>query len=494
MYSIVWLAVITVVLCAFYIRKRFAYWADLGVQFVPSRFPLGNIQHTSHLMVDLYQQLKSSKHRFGGIFQFTDPVALITHPELVKHVLVRDFRHFHDRCGYYNAEHDPLSGHMLNREGDRWTLLRRSVSPIFSSGRLKTFCPEMVQMMTRFCEYLDTKLDTEGDKIELKEMISRFNTDIAARFLMGMEGSNLTDPDGGLHAKIIREAFMLPNVWQQFLMTSHPSLAKKMRLTLYSKSLTEVLQQTVQTAINFRKQNSNPCRRNDLIDQLLKVPGAEGKTPLTLAEIAAEVFLFFGAYDAAGVTIFYCLFELALQPDLQDRARQCVLAALGKHGEMTYEALNDMPYIDQCLNETLRKYPLAINSTRVVTDDYPVPDAPGGIVLPKGLHVIVPVYAIHHDPEYYPDPERYDPERFAADACERRTPSTFLPFGMGPKSCVGYRLAKIQLRAMMGTLLRCYEFSSCSETKDSRSEVHSVIKLDGGLWLKVKRIERKEEA
>uniref|UniRef100_A0A182QM30 Cytochrome P450 n=1 Tax=Anopheles farauti TaxID=69004 RepID=A0A182QM30_9DIPT len=440
-------------------------------------------------MLDLYQQLKSSKHGFGGIFQFTEPVALITHPELVKHVMVQDYRHFHDRNGYYDAEHDPLSGHMLNREGERWTLLRRSVTPIFSSGRLKTFCPEMVQMMVNFREYLDAKLDAEGAKIELKEVMGRFNTDIAVRFLLGIEGTSLTDSSGGLHTAIMREAFRLPSLWKLFLMTSHRSIARKMRLALFSKHLADLLQRTVQESIEFHQQHFIPSRRQNLIDLLAKVQGIDGKTPLTLPEIAAEMLLFFGAYDATGVTIFYCLFELAQQPDLQERARTCVLETLEKYGGMTYEALNDMPYIDQCLNETLRKYPLAINSTRVVTADYSVPGTPQ-IVLPKGLNVIVPVYAIHHDPEYYPDPERYDPERFAADTSERRAPYTFLSFGLGPKSCVGYRLAKIQLRAMMGMLLSSYAFSSCSETKDSRSAAHSVIKLEGELWLKVNRIER----
>ncbi|XP_049283084.1 probable cytochrome P450 6a14 [Anopheles funestus] len=480
---------LTFVMCVIHIRKKYSFWRELGVPYIPASFPLGNIQHTSHLMVELYQELKG-KHPFGGLFQFTEPVALITDPEMVKNVLVRDCRFFYDRGGYTDGKHDPLTGHMLNSESERWCALRHAASPIFSTGRIRAFLPVMLEKLNHFREYLNGKVNTEGTKVELKEMIGKLNTDIAMSFVLGIEGNNLIAPDGGLHEALLREAFLLPNVVKLFLMTCYRSIAKKMRLKMFSNYITELFQQVVRETIEHRKDISCLNRRTDLIDQLLAMPGFDGKSTLTLSQMAAQVFLFLGAYDATGIATFFCLYELAQRPAVQERARACVLEALEKHGGITYDALADMSYIDQCLNETLRMHPLAINLVRVVTKNYPVPDA-SGVVLPKGLNIVVPVYAIHYDTQYYPEPERFDPDRFLPEACRQRTPYTFLPFGVGPKSCIGYRQGKIQLRAMMAVLLSSYEFTKCPNiTQGSRSKAHTVLKLDGDLWLNVKPINR----
>ncbi|XP_052899453.1 cytochrome P450 6A1-like [Anopheles moucheti] len=490
---VVWLLLavsflLAVVLCVKHIRNKYAFWADLGIPYLPARFPLGNIQHTSYLMQELYRELKG-KHPFGGLFQFTEPVALCTDPDMVRLVLMRDFRYFYDRGGYSDGKHDPLSGHMVNSEGKRWSVLRRAATPIFSTGSLKSFFPVMLQMLDQFREYLNVQLE-EGAKVELKSLLGQLNTDIAMRFVMGIEGNNLISPESGLYEALLREAFVLPNIWKQFLTTCHRSVARKLRLKMYSRQFTQLFHQVVRETINHRKEFSYVGRRTDLIDHLLKMPGFDGKTTLTLAEITAQVFFFLGAYEATSITLIYCLFELAQCPDVQERARACVLETLEKHGGITYDALTDMPFIDQCLNETLRKYPPAINLVRVVTEDYPVPDS-SGIVLPKGLNIIVPMYAIHYDPEYYPEPERFDPDRFAPQACKQRTPSTFLPFGVGPKSCIAYRQAKLQLRLILVVLLSNYQFTKCTEIRlGTQSKAHSVMKVKSDLWLNVKRINR----
>lgn len=119
-----------------------------------------------------------------------------------------------------------------------------------------------------------------------------------------------------------------------------------------------------------------------------------------------------------------------------------------------------------------------------------MPDSTG-IVLPKGLNIIVPVYAIHYDPQHYPEPERFDPDRFTPEACRQRAPYTFLPFGAGPKICIGYRQGKLQLRTMLAVLLSSYEFATCAKTTPGAlTNAHTVIKPQGDLWLKVKKLNR----
>jgi len=113
--------------------------------------------------------------------------------------------------------------------------------------------------------------------------------------------------------------------------------------------------------------------------------------------------------------------------------------------------------------ETLRKYPALASLTRQASDDYEIPnrdDCDGEpIVLEKGTIVHVPVLAIHYDPEIYPEPNEFRPERFAPAACQERHPTAFLGFGDGPRNCIGLRFGRMQVKVGLIALLSMFRFS-----------------------------------
>ncbi|CAG2064945.1 unnamed protein product, partial [Timema podura] len=147
----------------------------------------------------------------------------------------------------------------------------------------------------------------------------------------------------------------------------------------------------------------------------------------------------------------FCMYELALNQDIQDRLRVEVDDALQAHGDvMTYEAVQDMHYLDRIISETLRKYPPAPNLYRKCTVPYPIPGT--SITLEQGTRVLIPAYAIHHDPEFYPEPEKFDPERFTEENKASRPSCTYLPFGEGPRICIGVRFGLLQVKVGLATL------------------------------------------
>lgn len=136
----------------------------------------------------------------------------------------------------------------------------------------------------------------------------------------------------------------------------------------------------------------------------------------------------------------------------------------------------------------MRKYPPVANLQRVVTKDYKVPGTDH--VLEKGVAIFIPVYAIQRDPEYYPDPERFDPDRFTAEQKQQRHGSTYLPFGDGPRNCIGIRFGMMQARIGLAILLYNYEFTKCDQTPVPLhiSKTEFIMSVEGGVFLRIKKI------
>jgi cytochrome P450 len=140
-----------------------------------------------------------------------------------------------------------------------------------------------------------------------------------------------------------------------------------------------------------------------------------------------------------------------------------------KGGLVDYDSISEMKYMEAVINEALRMYPPAQHVERLVTQSINY----GDLALKKGQVVMVPVYALHHDPDYYPEPERFRPERFYDEAEKKsRDNLAFMPFGAGPRVCLGNRFAMIEIKILLATVLAKFRFERCSKTEVSR---HSFL-------------------
>lgn len=136
----------------------------------------------------------------------------------------------------------------------------------------------------------------------------------------------------------------------------------------------------------------------------------------------------------------------------------------------------------------MRKYPAVDNLIRTAGKDYPV--AGTNYIIEKGSFVFIPVYGIHHDPEIYPEPDKFDPERFNEENVQSRPNYTFLPFGEGPRACIGIRFGMMQTRVGIVTLLNNFRFSSTDQTPDKIEFLPSspIVTAKGGVILKVENL------
>ncbi|KAH7694215.1 cyp3a90-like protein [Aphelenchoides avenae] len=188
-------------------------------------------------------------------------------------------------------------------------------------------------------------------------------------------------------------------------------------------------------------------------------------------ELLAQCFvLLIAGYDSTGNTMHFILYHLAKLPDLQRKAQQEIEDVVGDSEHVTYDHIMNLPYLQQVISETLRMYPSAVLLSRQCSE----PTTISAVPFEKGTLMSVPVYRIHHDPEIYPEPVNFDPDRFSPEQKAQRDPLAFLPFGHGPMNCLGMRLAEIELRITMAVLLRRYNFYPGKESPELPLEIECV--------------------
>jgi cytochrome P450 len=171
-------------------------------------------------------------------------------------------------------------------------------------------------------------------------------------------------------------------------------------------------------------------------------------------QIRDEVLtLFVGGHETTAVTLAWSWYLLAKHPAIYARLQQEADSVLGGRPP-TFADLPNLPYAAQVFKETLRLYPAADGITRTALRDVTV----GGYQLRKGDIVSVPIYTIHRRPEFYPDPERFDPDRFLPENEKRLPRHAFMPFGAGPRICIGNHFAMMEGQLLLATLAQRVTF------------------------------------
>ncbi|XP_067627501.1 probable cytochrome P450 6a21 [Eurosta solidaginis] len=491
-------AVLALLAAVLYISHRnLNYWQTRGIPCDQPHWLFGNLKDAAKTVsyVEAFNVVYKrylGSGPFCGFYFLQQPAVLALSPEFIKRILIKDFNNFSDRGLYSNEKDDPLSGNLFLLDGEKWRYLRNKLSPTFTSGQMKFMLPTMLAVADQFVEALNHHLE-KSNAIEVKEILARFTTDVIGSCAFGIECNSLKNPDAifrqmGRNILNDRRHSTLVNI----LMNALPNLASKLHMRSNKDKYTEFFLKIVRESVEYREKNN--VQRKDFLNILMDLNKSNKKADekgLSVEEMAAQVFLFFLAgFETSSTTLGFLLYELALNLDIQKRLRAEVLETLAKHdNEASYECINSMPYMQQVIAETLRKYPVVTRLQRVALSNYIVPEHPK-YVIEKGTVIFIPVMAIHHDPEIYPEPDKFDPERFSPEKMQARDSITWLPFGDGPRNCIGMRFGQMQMRVALTYLLRNFEVSTCDLTEIplELSRASNITTSKNGIILEFEKI------
>lgn len=348
-----------------YLKRKTTYWSDRGVPFVKPELFFGNMRgvttsvHSSEIWVKCYNELKGQKSPIGGLFMYTAPVAMALDLDLLRNIFVKDFQYFRNHGTYLNEKDEPLTGHMFSAEDDQWKFLRTKLSPTFTSGKMKQMFPTVKEVADQLRDHL-LEMDSENRVVDFKELLCLFTTDIICSTAFGIESNSLRNPNGEMRE--IEKLIFGHSKWQtlKFLVLfKFPQIGKWLGVKIIHKRVREFMMSMVGGIVKHREEHYTD--RKDFMNLLLQLKNngvldgemegaASGK--LTLDQVAAQVFLFFIAgFETSSSTLTFCFYELAMNPDIQQRAREEIQEVIERnHGEVTYESLAEMTYLEQVIN------------------------------------------------------------------------------------------------------------------------------------------------
>lgn len=429
------------------IKSVYGYWESKKVKGPKPQYLFGNFgavinkkDSMTTLAANIYKQFSNEK--VIGIYQGWEPALIVNDPELIKKVLVKHFQTFSNR-GIRTSENNPLSKNLFALDGVEWKVLRQKLSPVFTSGKLKQMMPLMNNCVKQYLYYLDKLLDGP-DPLEMRSLKMKYTLKSITTIAFGLDIDTFTEGN----CTFMEMAYRLfrPQNSKRFIRQLLPGFLKKLvRMDLESPEVINFFLDLVSQIAKGRERK--PKVRKDFMDFMIDLKEQETVTKSNAEEtaaleitdelIAAQAMVYYAAgFESSSGTMSFLLYELALNPKVQERCYKEITMVMEKNnGILTYEALHELNYLSMTFDETLRKYPVAGLIFRQSISDYEIPEL--NLSLIKGMRFLVPVFAIQRDPNYFPDPEKFDPERFTLENKQTIQDCTYLPFGDGPRNCIG---------------------------------------------------------
>lgn len=447
---------------------------------------------------------------------------MLTDPELVKRVAIKDFDNFVNHNELF-ADVDTLFGKSLfGMHNQKWRDMRATLSPIFTSSKMKSMFGLLTMHVKDFIVHFDKKAGNGTVDIDAMEIFARFTADGIATAVLGFEGDCIKNEDSGLFKLahgMIREFTSFQGMLKFIFGATMPKIYHFFGVQLSSKTTYDFFKRVVIDVMNERERTN--VSRPDVIQLMLNVrqgkikedevneKETEGfavqqesvvksnvKNLQVLVDddeywMAQGFIFFFGGFDTTSNLLQSVTFELAANPDVQQELfKEISDVTETLNGKpVTYEILHKMKFLDMVVSEALRKHPPFAQMDRTCTKDYEL-DLGNGKIIPirKGEIVMFPYYQLHRDPEYWPNPEKFDPHRFSDENKDSIVSGTYVPFGLGPRACIGSRFVLMEAKLLLFNVLANFEIKKCAATPEKLTYEKSLSqRINERVFLNFKR-------
>ena len=403
-------------------------------QMFPSRFPFDPLTFGLNIA-----------REFGDIAHYqVGPLHVyqLTHPDFARQILVEEPEKFH-KPRLIKQAFGPFAGQgLLTSDGAVWKRQRKLIQPAFHHAQLLTYGAVMVDHALRMVESFDA-----GALIEIQDEMARLTLAIVVQTLFGADVTREAKEVGRLMIAVLEAANDRLN-----RILGAPSWVPTRRNLREKRALARLDRLLDSFIAAHRAAREKPA---DLLSVLLAATDEESGSGMSDRQLHEEMMtLFLAGHETTAMALTWTWYLLAQHPDVEKKLVDEVSAVLQGRAP-TVADLAQLPYTEMVVRESMRLYPPAPGFAREPIEDVRI----GGYDVPRGSLISVSTYALHRDPRFFKDPERFVPERFAAGWEERIPRYAFLPFGGGPRVCIGNGFAMMEARLILATLVQRWRLS-----------------------------------
>ena len=406
------------------------------------------------------------------------PVIITDDVEIIKSVMVKNFDSFVNRHYLPVLIRKGDVESIVNLRGDEWRRVRRVLTPTFSSKKLRMMSP----LIQESCERLRNKMAAVSDtdsSVDVREWFGMFTMEVILATAFSRDISADNDKENPLtraSASVFQSlaSGSTQDTEKMLTILSHfpwsvPFLTLLARRTKFAQDF-DYLEETALKLIQDRRNTmaTTGSTARDLLQLMLEAHDENAEINssgyLSNDEIVAEIVTFMLAgYDTTSNALSYTAYLLALNPTIQDRLIREINEYYDVNPDSSlYDAAESIEYVTMVLYESLRMYPPAprisreCNQTCAVTDE---------LIVEKGVDFSFPIFLLHRNPEYWPNPDNFDPERFNPSNEQSYPTFAFLPFGEGPRNCIGKRLSLLEAKMTLVAIFKELHFKRTADTE-----------------------------
>lgn len=390
---------------------------------------------------------------------------LLNHPDHYRHVLIDAPKNYRKQTRGYHFMRTVVGNGLLTSEGEFWLRQRRIASPAFHRNRIATFADTMVRAAQRQAE-----LWRDGEVRDVCADMMRTTLDIVGRTLLSRD---LTGD-----ASAVGEALgvgLEHIMWRVRTPWALPQAIPTPRNVRFGRAVRELDRVVAEILLERR----DGIERGDLLDMLMASRDPETGEGMTATQLRDEVLtILLAGHETTAMNLTWTLWLLAEHPEIQDRLTAEIDTLGGCPATMA--DLANLPYSDRVIHETLRLYPPAWVIARSAVED----DTIAGHPVKGGDWVFLSPLLVHRRPDFWPDPMRFDPDRFLPEQVEQRHRQAWIPFSAGSRKCIGDQFALMEARLVLITLLQHFRIESAGE--NPVMEPVLTLRPKGGLRLRLR--------
>lgn len=373
------------------------------------------------------------------------PYYITSNPEAINHVLVNNQKNYIKSPAYQQLKMVIGNG-LVTSEGDFWRKQRRLAQPAFYKKNLVELYKVMQEGVKSFQNELVQDIQ-KNDTIDLSEQMSKITADIVCRTLF-------TTNDAG-DDKMIYQAISASQEFVVFCM-QNPHLVpfsyiNGKRRNFYKNKA--ILDKKIFSLIEERRQTK--AETPDLLNMLMNIQDADTGEVMSNQQLRDEVMtMYIAGQETSANALSWTLYLLAKHPEVMERLRAEVQFVLGNNPTPSFHELMRLQYTKQVLDESMRLYPPVWSLGRQSLEK----DTILGYEIPKGAIVFISNYTLQRDPRYWKNPDAFNPDRFHPDNQSPQLRLHYLPFGAGPRMCIGKHFAMMEMQLILSVLVNNFNF------------------------------------